>query len=115
MIEVKPHAERHADRAGDPLDGLVNMFDLGIVLALAFLLAALQSANLTELLTQPDRAAALKARSGASPIKLKKDEQLKTAKPSDARVTSQSGTECGKVYKLPDGRLVYVSKKTGCP
>ena len=110
MIDVKPHAERHADRAGDPLDGLVNMFDLGIVLALAFLLAALQSANLTELLTQPDKAAALKAQSG-SPIKLKKDEQLKTAKTSETKVTSASGTEVGKVYRLPDGRLVYVTEK----
>lgn len=111
MIEVKPHAERHSDRAGDPLDGLVNMFDLGIVLALAFLLAALQSANLTDLITQPGKAAALKARAGGSPIKLKPDEQLKTAKTSDQRVESQTGSEVGKVYRLPDGRLVYVTKK----
>ena len=31
------------DRAGDPLDGLVNLFDLAIVLSVAFLLAALAS------------------------------------------------------------------------
>ena len=29
------------DSAGDPLDGLVNLFDLGIVLAVAFLVAGL--------------------------------------------------------------------------
>ena len=33
MIEVTPHARRREDRSGDPLDGLVNLFDLGIVLA----------------------------------------------------------------------------------
>ena len=33
MIEVTPHARTREDRAGDPLDGLVNLFDLGIVLA----------------------------------------------------------------------------------
>ena len=43
MIKVNPRARRHEDRAGDPLDGLVNLFDLGIVLAVAFLLAALSS------------------------------------------------------------------------
>ena len=46
------HRARASDRAGDPLDGLVNLFDLGIVLAVAFLLAALQSVNLTDLLTE---------------------------------------------------------------
>ena len=29
------------DNAGDPLDGLVNLFDIGIVLAVAFLIAGL--------------------------------------------------------------------------
>ena len=54
MIRVNPRAQHHRDRGGDPLDGLVNMFDLGIVLAVAFLLAALQSVDLTDLLTKKD-------------------------------------------------------------
>ena len=45
VITVTPRARRHEDRAGDPLDGLVNLFDLGIVLAVGFLLAALSSLN----------------------------------------------------------------------
>ena len=28
---VRSRAHSHADRSGDPLDGLVNMFDLAIV------------------------------------------------------------------------------------
>ena len=44
---VTARARSHEDRAGDPLDGLVNLFDLGIVLAVAFLLAALSSFDLT--------------------------------------------------------------------
>jgi hypothetical protein len=46
MIRVTPHARNREDRAGDPLDGLVNLFDLGIVLSVAFLLAALSSLHL---------------------------------------------------------------------
>ena len=46
MISVTPHANSRQDRAGDPLDGLVNLFDLGIVLSVAFLLAALSSLHL---------------------------------------------------------------------
>src|SRR5262249_47709083 len=49
---VVPHARRRGDRAGDPLEGLVNLFDLGIVLAVAFLLAALASLKLSSLLTE---------------------------------------------------------------
>jgi len=30
-----------SDEAGDPLDGLVNLFDLGVVLAVAFLIAGI--------------------------------------------------------------------------
>src|SRR5262249_38478172 len=51
-IWVKPRAHNRADRAGDPLDGLVNMFDVGIVLAVAFLIAALEAHHLTQALIQ---------------------------------------------------------------
>ena len=51
MISVTPHARSREDRAGDPLDGLVNLFDLGIVLSVAFLLAALSSLHLGAAIT----------------------------------------------------------------
>ena len=57
MITVTPRARRRDDRAGDPLDGLVNLFDLGIVLAVAFLLAALSSLHLTAALAKGNRPA----------------------------------------------------------
>ena len=40
-----------ADRNGDPLDGIVNLFDVAIVLAVGFLVAALAAAGMTGLLT----------------------------------------------------------------
>ena len=36
-----------ADRNGDPLDGLVNLFDVALVLAVGFLVAALSAAGLS--------------------------------------------------------------------
>ena len=51
-VRVSARARRHVDRAGDPLDGLVNLFDLGIVLSVAFLLAALSSLHLSGALTK---------------------------------------------------------------
>ena len=41
------------DEAGDPLDGLVNLFDLGIVLAVAFLIAGIALGAKSAAKTQP--------------------------------------------------------------
>jgi hypothetical protein len=102
MIRVTPRARRYEDRAGDPLDGLVNLFDVGIVLAVGFLLAALASVNLTDVVT----------RTGLSPAKpgtivLQPGQTLHDV-PSNAPRTAGRGTQVGTVYRLQDGRLVYV-------
>lgn len=106
MIEVPAEAERHADRAGDPLEGLVNMFDLGIVLAVAFLLATLQAANLTGLLTHQD---ALQRRQQGQKVVVKKNEEIERARVGGRAVGR--GAAVGTVYRLSDGSLVYVKKK----
>ncbi|HEX4471044.1 MAG TPA: DUF2149 domain-containing protein [Nocardioides sp.] len=103
MIKVSPRARRHEDRAGDPLDGLVNLFDLGIVLAVAFLLAALSSLHVLEQVAQhgfkaPDQ------------ITVKPDDQVKNVPSNGQRVVGR-GKEVGKVYRLSDGRLIYVVPK----
>ncbi len=105
MIEVPAEAERHVDRAGDPLEGLVNMFDLGIVLAVAFLLAALQAANLTGILTNEE--GLTKDRRGR--VVVKKNEEIQRAK-TGGRVVGH-GAAVGTVYRLKDGTLVYVKNK----
>ena len=50
--KVTAKARSREDRAGDPLDGLVNLFDIGIILSVGFLLAALSSLNLTDEFTK---------------------------------------------------------------
>jgi hypothetical protein len=76
------------DGAGDPLDGLVNLFDIGIVLAVAFLLAGL---GLT-----------LDAESG----EVEPRETITV--PEQAPQVEGRGDAVGTVYRLPDGRLVLV-------
>jgi hypothetical protein len=100
---VTPRARQRGDRAGDPLDGLVNLFDLGIVLAVAFLLAALQSVNLTELLTRKNVTVVRNDSSGQTLI-VKEGDQLKTVHLSRKTVTG-AGERVGA-----DGRLVYVQR-----
>ncbi|CAA9498601.1 MAG: hypothetical protein AVDCRST_MAG53-2270 [uncultured Solirubrobacteraceae bacterium] len=106
-MRVTPRAQLHSDRSGDPLDGLVNMFDIGLVLAVAFLLAALKSADLTELLTEKDVTVVRKTAAGQT-IVVKRGDQVRTLKLSDAEA-SGTGSRLGSVFRLADGRLVYVT------
>jgi hypothetical protein len=88
---------RIADNAGDPLDGLVNLFDVGMILAIAFLIAGL---GLTlNLKTAKFEARKGQAQSGKSRV---------IPSPSAAPKASGRGVPVGQVYRLPDGRLVYV-------
>ena len=104
---VRPRANMRSDRAGDPLDGLVNMFDLGIVLAVAFLIAALEAHNLTHLLIQ--KAAVPTTKQQAT--KVSKKQQVVPITPSTTKVMVRNGKSVGTVYQLPDGSLVFVKKK----
>jgi hypothetical protein len=104
---VRGRASIHTDRSGDPLDGLVNLFDLGVVLAVAFLLAALASLRLSGVLTGKDYAVITKAGSNEQTIVVKKGDHLQITHLTGRSVAGQ-GVRLGTVYRLRDGRLVYV-------
>jgi hypothetical protein len=88
-----------AEDPGDPLDGLVNLFDVGMILAIAFLIAGL---GITlNLKTDKFEARQGKRASGQSKV---------IQSPSHAPKASGRGVPVGQVYRLPDGRLVYVKQ-----
>jgi hypothetical protein len=93
------------DNVGDPLDGLVNLFDVGMILAVAFLIAGLGlSLNL-----KTDK---FEARQGAAPKATRSAGTEKVIPhPASAPQATGRGTPVGQVYRLPDGRLVYVKGK----
>ena len=106
-MKVTARARSRDDRAGDPLDGLVNLFDLGIVLSVAFLLAALSSLDLTSAAPDRDSKAGQPTRP-ADAVVTKKSAEVKevTLKPGE-RVVGR-GEPVGTVYRLADGRTVIV-------
>ncbi|MBS1885033.1 MAG: DUF2149 domain-containing protein [Actinobacteria bacterium] len=107
-IFVTPNARRAGDRAGDPLEGLVNLFDLGIVLAVAFLLAALASLKLSSLLTSND-VTVVKKGDQQDAVIVKRGEKVKTIELSHAHAVGK-GEPIGRAYRLADGRVVVVTK-----
>jgi hypothetical protein len=107
MISVTPHSPRREDRAGDPLDGLVNLFDLGIVLSVAFLLAALSSLHLNGAITRHGLHATTARVIAVQPG------QTVAPLPKPGQRTIGRGTETGVVYRLANGELVYVQNAPG--
>ena len=104
---VTPRARIHRDRGGDPLDGLVNLFDLGVVLAVAFLLAALSSLELTDLLTREDLTV-VRSDGEAQTVIVKRGDQVRTLRVDPGERVVGRGNRVGSVFRLADGRLVYV-------
>ncbi len=90
---------RIADNAGDPLDGLVNLFDIGIVLAVAFLIAGLT-------LSVNAQSGKVERRPAAANAKVRV-----LAPPSSSQKARGRGTPVGRAYRLADGRIVIVSPR----
>jgi hypothetical protein len=113
---VNARARTREDRAGDPLDGLVNLFDLGIVLAVAFLLAALTSIDLgPSVLQQNDQ-----QETGAIPVPAdsvikKPGEESNTIELQPGEEVVGQGEPVGTVYRLEDGRTVIVRPESSAP
>ncbi len=107
-MKVTARARSREDRAGDPLDGLVNLFDLGIVLSVAFLLAALSSLNLTSAITGNGKAAT-KTRP-ADAVTAKQGQKVDRVKLKPGEKVVGRGEAIGTIYRLADGRTVIVRK-----
>ena len=110
---VSARARTRPDRGGDPLDGLVNLFDLGIVLAVAFLLAALASIDLSPQALERSRAA--KARAPADAVVADRGQHAETIKLKPGQRIVGRGEPLGTVYRLRDGRTVIVRNRRGRP
>ena len=103
-IEVRRSANSRADRGGDPLDGLVNLFDLGIVLAVAFMLAALSSLKLAE---DGSRVQPKGAARDERTVVVRPDQEVAPATAAGGRAVGR-GKAVGRVYELADGRTIVV-------
>lgn len=100
------------ERSDDPLDGMANLFDLGVVFALGFGIAILSRVAATT----PEKLAQMQK--GPS-----RDQVPDAARvPERFRSTDESlggnGTRLGTAYRLANGEVVYVpepAKTSGKP
>jgi len=112
--KVTAKARSREDRAGDPLDGLVNLFDIGIILSVAFLLAALSSLNLTDAITNPDKS--INQQSDTAPadsVVANPDDTTEQITIQPGQTVVGQGQPLGTVYQLDDGRTILVKPDSG--
>lgn len=107
-MKTSARARLHPDRGGDPLDGLVNLFDLGIVLSVAFLIAALSSIDLSPESLKERREAAQAREQPADAVVANPEEEVRTIELKPGQRVVGRGERLGTVYKLADGRTVIV-------
>jgi hypothetical protein len=110
-VKVTSRARSRDDRAGDPLDGLVNLFDVGIVLSVAFLLAALSSLDLTSALTEQAKTERPRATPSQEAVVADRDQKVKPLKLEPGERVVGRGKPLGTVYRLADGRTVIVRER----
>lgn len=113
-LGVTPRARSRPDRGGDPLDGLVNLFDLGIVLSVAFLLAALSSLKLDDILTN-EKVEVIRNTSKGQQIITRQGQKVTRIQLQPGQKVVGRGDRIGSVYRLNDGRVVYVEDGTAPP
>lgn len=113
-MKVNARARSRDDRAGDPLDGLVNLFDIGIVLSVAFLLAALSSLDLTSVITDGDKPIDESSQQApADSVLIDPDEDVETIQVQPGQEVVGRGEPIGQLYQLEDGRTVVVKPGGG--
>lgn len=97
-----------ADRNGDPLDGIVNLWDLAIVLAVGFLVAALAAVGVTGVLTDKNMTIVTNPGTPQMQVIVKEGDQITKLDMQAGQQVAGTGTLLGSFYKLVDGTVVYV-------
>lgn len=97
-----------ADRNGDPLDGIVNLWDVAIVLAVGFLVAALTAAGVTGLLTSKNMTIVTNPGTPQMQVIVKDGDTITKLDMQPGQEVTGAGTLLGSFYRLADGTVVYV-------
>ena len=104
-----------ADRNGDPLDGIVNLFDVAIVLAVGFLVAALAAAGVTGLLTSKNMTIVTNPGTPEMQVIVKEGDKITKLDMQSGAQVAGVGTLIGSFYKLADGTVIYVPAGQAAP
>ena len=105
-----PDSLAAGEGAGDPLVGVVNLFDASMVLVVALLLALAGADSLAEIaarMSQKDITIVTNPGMPDMEMIVKRGERMEKLKSSELRGAGK-GTRLGVAYRLESGEVVYV-------
>ena len=95
-------------RDDDPLANVANLFEVGILLALGFLVALISALNLLEVFDAKSKVTITTENADGSLDVVVKDGEKTTVRRVTKQIGSGDGTRLGVAYRLADGTVVYV-------
>lgn len=97
-----------AFRDDDPMTGVANLFDIGLVFIVGLLLTLFGAYRLQDLFDQKSEMTIMKQKSnGEMEIIIKKGTEIKATRVS-SEAAQGKGNRLGVAYRLEDGSMVYV-------
>lgn len=94
----------------DLLAGVANLFDIGVVFALGFMVALISALNLLDIFDPDQRITITKEREDGLEIIVRENQQT-TVRRMTQSLGSGDGTRLGTAYRLQDGSVVYVPEE----
>ncbi len=92
----------------DPMSGVANLFDIGLVFIVALIVSVFSAYHMTELFDQNSELTVLKqSTDGQLEIINKKGKKIEVLRSTQQQATGQ-GERLGTAYRLKDGSVVYV-------
>ena len=104
------------DRNGDPLDGVINLFDVAIVLAVGFLVAALTGLGMTDVLTGEDMTVVTNPGTDQMQVIVKSGETIETVRhPARRAGERRSARSSGRSTGWPTGPRSTCRRPSAAP
>ncbi len=104
---MERHRTRIPDRNGDPMDAVSNLFDVAMLIGIGFLVMALSSFGLNELLSQEDITIVKSPGTPEMEIITRVGDKVERFSTTPEQAAGQ-GLPIGTVYRLEDGQIVWV-------
>jgi len=111
LIRSDRVGDRLADKGGDPMESMGNLFDIGILIGLALLVFSLSGMGLNEVLTSEDLTVVKNPGTPQMEIVTKSGGEIQTLKAS-ADSAEGTGTAVGTVYQLGNGQMIWIPGAT---
>lgn len=94
----------------DPMEGLANLFDLGIVFALGFMVSLIAALNLLDIFNPESKVTITTERKDGIEVMIKEGAKT-TIRRMTKNLGSGDGQRLGTAYKLADGSVIYVPEE----